>query len=316
VTAPPPPAHPPFGDGDDPAPVDDETVPWSAFLDETTGALAAGGVPSAPQEARWLLEVVRGVAGAEWILEADRPATQRGVARLDALVARRLAGEPIQYVLGRWGFRTLDLLCDRRALIPRPETEQVVEVALRVLDELVAGPPAGVAPTVVDLGTGTGAIALAVAAERPGTHVWATDASPEALAVARANLAGLGMAGYRVRLVEGSWFDALPRELAGVLDLVVSNPPYVAASDELPASVRDWEPTDALVPGPTGLEAYEILLGDVVGWLAPGGALVVEIGATQARAVAGLAEAAGLVEIRVEPDLAGHDRTLVAHRPS
>ncbi len=291
------------------------TVPWASFLDETVAALADGGVETAQQEARWLLEEVSGLAGAEWILEADRPATQRGVARLDALVARRLAGEPIQYVLGRWGFRTLDLLCDRRALIPRPETEQVVEVALAVLDELLAATAAGPRAIVADLGTGSGAIALAVAVERPGTDVWATDASPDALAVARANLAGLGMVGTRVRLAEGSWFEALPPELAGTLHVVVSNPPYIAAAEELPASVRDWEPTGALVPGPTGLEAYRVLVGDAARWLAPGGALVLEIGATQAVAVAELAAAAGFVGIRVEPDLAGHDRSLVARRP-
>lgn len=294
--------------------VDDRTVPWHGFLAETAEQLNAGGVGSAVQEARWLIEEVTGLDGAELVLGLDRPATQRGVARLEALVARRLSGEPIQHVLGRWGFRHLDLLCDGRALIPRPETEQVVEVALGELDRVMVDRPGGHRTTVADLGTGTGAIALSIATERPGTDVWAVDRSPAALAVARANLAGLGMAGSRVRLAEGSWFDALPGDLGGTLDLVVTNPPYVAADEPLAASVRDWEPLEALIAGPTGREAYETLLPAVVRWLAPGGAFVAEIGATQRCEVVALASSAGLVDVRIEPDLAGLDRTLVGRR--
>jgi release factor glutamine methyltransferase len=238
----------------------------------------------------------------------------RGVARLDALVDRRIGGEPIQYVLGHWSFRHLDLLCDRRVLIPRPETEQVVEVALAELDRVRIGRPAGHRQVVVDLGTGSGAIALAMATERPGTDVWGVDRSSDALAVARANLAGLGMAGTRVRLVEGSWFEPLPVDLRGLVDLVVTNPPYVGDSEDLPSSVRDWEPVDALVPGPSGLEAYEVLTFEVVRWLAPGGAFVAEIGAGQGAAVAGLAADAGLDEVRVVADHAGLDRAVVAVR--
>ncbi len=144
---------------------------------------------------------------------------------VDEMVARRAKGEPLQYVLGRWGFRTLDLMVDRRVLIPRPETEVVAGLAIDAL------PTSGV---LVDLGTGSGAIALSAAAERwPDVEVWATDASAEALAVARANLAGLGRRGAVVRLVEGDWFVALPHELRGHVDVLVSNPPYVAATDPL-----------------------------------------------------------------------------------
>jgi len=290
------------------------TVPWHEFLAETTGRLGAAGVGPAAQEARWLIEEVTGMDGVELILGLDRPATQRGVARLDALVARRLAGEPIQHVLGRWGFRHLDLLCDARALIPRPETEQVVEVALGELDRVSAERPSRHRAAVADLGTGSGAIALSIATERPGTDVWGVDRSAAALAVARANVAGLGMAGSCVRLAEGSWFDALPDDLAGFLDLVVTNPPYVSAGEALPPSVRDWEPLQALVPGPTGLEAYDTVLSEVVRWLAPGGAFVAEIGATQGPDVCALAEEAGLIDVRIEPDLAGLDRVVVARR--
>jgi release factor glutamine methyltransferase len=316
------PGRPPEGDGapeggpDGDAGDDLEgTVAWSALLAETTGLLGAAGIEAAAQEARWIVEAASGMAGAELVAGADRPATVRGVAHLDAMVGRRTAGEPIQYVLGSWGFRRLDLLCDRRALIPRPETEQVVDVALAELDRVRAERPVGHRPVAADLGTGTGAIALSVALERPGTDVWAVERSPGALALARANLAGLGMAGTRVRLVEGSWFEPLPEELAGRLDLVVTNPPYVAAVEELPPAVADWEPADALVPGPTGLEAHEVLAAGAATWLAAGGALVVEIGATQGEAVGRLADAAGLVDVRVVADHAGHDRAVVARRP-
>ncbi len=296
---------------------DERTVSWRELLAETTGLLAASTEVERPAaEARWLVEEASGLDGPDWVLGLDDPAARRGVAHLDAMVARRLGGEPVQYVLGRWGFRSLDLLCDRRALIPRPETEQVVDVALAELDRVAAGRPAGHRPSVVDLGTGTGAIALAVATERPETHVWAVERSADALAVARANLAGLGMAGSRVRLVEGSWFDPLPADLAGAVDLVVANPPYVAGDEELPPSVAGWEPVEALVPGPTGLEAYDALVADVARWLAPGGVVVLEIGAGQGPAVVDRVSAVGLAAPRVVADHAGLDRTVVAHRPA
>jgi release factor glutamine methyltransferase len=303
-------------DGSDPdgsAP-DGDVVPWRAFLAETVARLEAGGlaISSPVAEARWIVEEASGLEGAELELGLDELATVRGVARLDALVARRLAGEPIQYVLGHWSFRTLDLLCDRRVLIPRPETEQVVEQALGELDRLLLARPAGHRATVVDLGTGSGAMGLSVVAERPGTEVWLVDRSSDALAVARANLAGLGMAGGRVRVVEGSWFDALPTELRGRVDLVVTNPPYVAEGEPLDPSVADWEPGDALVSGPRGLECYEAILAEAPTWLAEAGAVVAAIGATQARAVADLARAAGFAEVTVHPDHAGHPRTLIA----
>jgi release factor glutamine methyltransferase len=293
---------------------DGEVVPWRALLAETIGRLEAGGVATSSPgaEARWIVEEASGMEGAELELGLDEPATVRGVARLDALVARRLAGEPIQYVLGHWSFRTLDLLCDQRVLIPRPETEQVVERALGELDRLRRHRPAGHRAVVVDLGTGSGAMGLSVAAERPGTEVWLVDRSPQALAVARANLAGLGMAGGRVRVAEGSWFDALPTDLRGRVDLVVTNPPYVAEDEPLDPSVADWEPGGALVSGPSGLEAYEAILSEAPAWLAGAGAVVAEIGATQSGAVAELAAAAGFVEVVVHPDHAGHPRTLIA----
>jgi len=192
----------------------DDGIPWRTFLAEAERRFEAAGLPSAAVDARRIVERASGYEGAELVLGLAEPATQRGVHFFDLMVGRRLAGEPLQYVLGEWSFRTLDLMVDPRVLIPRPETEQVVEHALVELDRVAAA--RGDAPvTVVDLGTGSGAIALSIAAERPGVDVWATDASGAALDVARANLAGIGRAGRRVRMAEGSWFEALPRRTAG-----------------------------------------------------------------------------------------------------
>ena len=294
----------------------DGTVSWRELLAETTDRLAAAGIDAASAESRWIVEEASGLEGTELVLGLDEPATVRMVAHLDAMIARRLDGEPIQYVLGHWAFRHLDLMVDRRVLIPRPETEQVVEVALLALDRVRSGRPDGHRPAAADLGTGSGAIALAVATERRGTRVWGVERSADALAVARANLAALGMAAGGVALVEGSWFAALPGELRGSLDLVVSNPPYIAADEPLDASVADWEPVEALVPGPTGLESYEAIVAEAGAWLAPGGALVLEIGATQGATVSRLLEQHGFADVAVRPDLAGLDRAVVGHRPS
>jgi release factor glutamine methyltransferase len=239
-----------------------------------------------------------------WIREACEPRNPLTEQRFHVMVERRRAGEPLQYVLGSWGFRTLDLRVDRRVLIPRPETEWVVEQALSRL-------PADRPTTVVDLGTGSGAIALSIAVERPSATVVATDASPDALAVARANLAGAGRPARRVSLHQGSWWDAVPADLRGTIDLVVSNPPYVSPDDDLPPEVADWEPVDALVPGPTGLEALEVIVAGAPAWLRPGGWLVCEIGETQGAAVLRLASEAGFVRPEVLPDLTGRDRILI-----
>lgn len=298
------------------APAADGTVSWRELWAETTDRLERGGLDTAAVESRWIVEEASGMEGTELVLGLDEPATVRMVAHLDALVARRLDGEPIQYVLGHWAFRHLDLLVDRRVLIPRPETEQVVEVALAALDRVRSGRPERHRPVVVDLGTGSGAIALAVATERIGSRVWGVDRSADALAVARANVTGLGMAGSGVTLVEGDWFDGLPDELRGTVDLLVSNPPYIAADEPLDASVADWEPVDALVPGPTGLESYEHIVAGAGGWLAPGGVLVLEIGSTQGDAVRALLERHGLVGAAVHPDLAGLDRAVIGTRPA
>ncbi|HEU5149260.1 MAG TPA: peptide chain release factor N(5)-glutamine methyltransferase [Iamia sp.] len=298
-------------------PGSDGTVPWRALLAEAAATLAARGVENAEGDARRIVEEATGHDGAALHAHLDEPATVRGVAALDRMVERRLAGEPLQYVLGRWGFRTLDLMVDDRVLIPRPETEGVVDHVLAELRQRrdAAADTSAVAPVVVDLGCGSGAIGLAVAAEWRGAEVHLVDVSAAAVAVARANLAGLGIGGGNVTVHEGSWFAPLPPDRAGRVDVVVSNPPYVAADEELPPVVADWEPTGALVSGPTGLEAVEAIVAEAGDWLVPGGLLVVEIGATQGEAAAALAAAARLVDVEVRPDLAGRDRALVARTP-
>lgn len=267
----------------------------------------AGGLDA--DDVRWIGREASGRSAGEWSTGLDDASTAITHARFTAMVERRLGGEPLQYVLGSWGFRSLDLLVDRRVLIPRPETEWVVEVALGLL-------PADGEVLVADLGTGSGAIGLSLAAERwPRARVVLTDASPDALAVARANLAGLGRAGTLVEVHEGSWWSAIPPDLQGSLDLVVSNPPYVATTDDLPPAVADWEPASALLAGAEGLDDLREILGEAAAWLRPGGWLVCEIGETQGEAVLALAAAAGLVDAEVRADLTGRDRMVLARRP-
>jgi release factor glutamine methyltransferase len=258
-------------------------------------------------DARRIVERASGRDGGEFVAVLDEPVPARAVPFVEDMASRRLTGEPLQYVVGRWGFRGLDLLVDRRVLIPRPETEQVVEVALDEARRLGAGPLVA-----ADLGTGSGAIALSLATELTGTEVWGVDVSADALAVARANLTGIGMfAATRVRLVEGSWFAGLPAELRGRLGLIVSNPPYLAADEDLPPEVS-WEPPGALIAGPTGLEAVAEIVSDAPGWLARPGVLVMEIAPHQAERAERLALDAGFEEADVRPDLQGRLRSLVA----
>ena len=287
-----------------------EPTTWASLRRGVEAQLRAAGLDAAAQEARWIVETASGHEGAEHLDLADEAPTHRGVVAVDRMVERRLAGEPVQYVLGSWAFRHLDLLVDRRVLIPRPETEGVAGHALAESDRRRGERSERV--LVADLGTGSGAIGLALAAERDWTEVWLTDASPDALAVARANLAGLGRPAARVTVTYGVWFAALPDDARGTIDVIVSNPPYIATDEDLPASVADWEPTSALVAGPSGTEDLELLIDEARHWLAPGGALVLELAPHQAEAMATRAEQQGYHEVRVHPDMAGLDRILVA----
>jgi release factor glutamine methyltransferase len=282
-------------------------VAWQTLLDEATDRLAGAGFENAEQEARWLGQRASGLEGAELIVGLEEPASLRDATFFYDMLERRLRGEPLQYVLGSWGFRVLDLYVDNRVLIPRPETETLTQMALEECRRLEAR-------LAVDLGTGSGAIALALAVEWTGIEVWATDVSPDALAVARANGAGLGRIGAAVRLAEGSWYEALPAELAGAVDVIVSNPPYVAEFEveDLPDEVRAWEPLAALVSGPSGLEAIERIVAEAPLWLARPGSLLVEIAPHQAPEAEALARDAGFGSAAVWPDLTGRDRMLLA----
>ena len=284
-------------------------VSWREVLTETDARMEAAGLPT--MEARWVVEEASGLDADE---DLDALVTERGMAHHDAMVARRLAGEPLQYVLGRWAFRTLDLMVDKRVLIPRPETEVVAGLALLEADRFSAAGGGGTV-LVADLGTGSGAIGLSIAAECPAAHVWCTDSSADALAVARANCTGLGRPAGRVTILEGSWFDALPSEMAGAFNVVVSNPPYVDVADDLPPEVVGWEPSEALFAPGSGRADLESLVDGATEWLAPGGALVLEMAPDQTAALAERAREAGFVEVCIHRDLAGRDRAVVARVP-
>jgi len=281
-------------------------VTWRTLLNETIEVLG-----ERPQ-ARWICETACGLDGDEFLAELDEPATERMVAQLDAMVARYRAGEPLAYVMGHWSFRTIELMVDRRVLIPRPETEMVAGRALELAR--------GVADQrrVVDLGTGSGAIGLSLAAELPimGTEVWLTDYSTDAVDVARANAIGLGRAAANVRVVHGSWFDALPVDVRGEIDVVVSNPPYIADGDaEVAESVLEYEPHTALFAGDDGLDGVRTIARDARDWLRSGGWLVMEIGYQQGDAVKALLEGFGFVDVAIANDLTGRPRIAEARNP-
>lgn len=278
---------------------------WREVLADVAAALGD------EREARFICEHAAGLDAAEFGAAIDDPLTQRMALHAQDMTRRRLDGQPLQYVLGRWAFRHLDLLVDPRVLIPRPETELVAEIALGLAR---ACPPPRI---VVDLGTGSGAIGLSLAQELPidGTSVWLTDASEDAIDVARANLAGIGRAGANVRVAHGSWFSALPESIRGSIDVIVSNPPYVALDDaEIDASVVDHEPHRALFAGVDGLDAIREIIVGACEWLRPGGMLVCEIGHRQGAVVRDVLIAAGLREPEIRPDFAGRDRIALARR--
>ena len=270
------------------------TTVYAALL-EGAARLERAGVDSPRVDAEILLAHVLGTSRSALAADGRRELDAEEHAALDGLLDRRAAREPLAYVLGEWGFRRLTLAVDVRVLVPRPETEIVVERCLA----RVAGLDA---PRVLDVGTGSGAIALAIADEHPGARVTGTDASADALAVARENAA---RAGLTVELVEGDLFAGLP---AGPWDLVVSNPPYVSAADidGLTPEVRDWEPRAALVAE----GATEAVAEGARAALRPGGALVLEIADGSAVRVASLLRDLGFSDVESTNDLAGHDRVV------
>ncbi len=236
------------------------------------------------------------------------PESQR---QFEQWVGRRIAGEPVQYITGLAAFRELDLQVDRRVLIPRPETEGLVEC---VLEALAEQRDAWKQPRVLDLGTGSGAIALSVAHEWPLARVFATDVSEDALAVARANAQACGLAA-RVAFSLGHWFDAVGTDER--FEVVVSNPPYIATGEAalLPGDVREWEPELALYAGESGNEALREIIEDAARHLVTHGLLALELAEMRASQVASWLEGAhdwSSVELR--DDLSGRPRVLLARR--
>lgn len=280
-------------------------ITWSDMVAELAETLGDRNA------ARWMCETASGCDGDDFRAILDEWVPERAGLQIRAMTSRFLSGEPLQYVLGRWAFRRLDLLVDKRVLIPRPETELLVDIVLAE----VRG--ASGVPIVVDLGTGSGAIGLSVLVELPpgAVTVWMTDESLDALDVARANAVGSGRAAHLARFAHGNWYRALDPALQGTVDVIVSNPPYIAENDpELDQSVREWEPTSALISGRDGLHDLREIIAQAPDWLAAHGLIAVEIGHTQAAAVAELMTAAGLSEVSVVQDLAGRDRFVTARR--
>ena len=286
----------------------DQASTWRELWSETTSLLGD------EKEARWLCEEASGLDGSEFLESLNEPATMRMGVSLQAMVGRRLAGEPVQYVLGHWPFRHIDLLIDQRVLIPRPETEQVVEAALSCARSLRSQ---GHMLRIADIGTGSGAIGLSMANELPhdNTEVWLCDISLDALNVARANIAGIGRNASNVRVAEGSWCAALPHELAGSFQVIVSNPPYIDAADPLvEESVRTWEPHIALFSPNQGLHDVLGIAQEALEFLSPGGFLICEIGFQQASVVRAEFAQLGYENVEVRQDFAGLDRIVIGQR--
>ena len=279
---------------------------WKDVISKSSAYLESKGVPDARVAsellAARLLCVGRGLlAGA-----AEREASERHLEAMRRGMARLVKGEPLQYVLGEWDFRALTLACDRRALIPRPETEELVTRVLAYLS--VRTQFHAPRPFVVDVGTGTGAIILSLAKEFSGEAVFlGTDVSEEAVALAKENAARCGLAD-RVGFAVMDGLDDFDEPQC--VDVLVSNPPYVesAACLTLDPRVRDYEPRLALDGGSSGLDFYERYLTDAVNLLKPDGAVFFEIGENQGKAVRELMFACGFDDIKIEKDLSGRDR--------
>ena len=267
----------------------------SEALTAAIDALAAAGVQTPRLDAEMLLSEATGLDRAQLAAGPEGAVEPAAARSFGQMIRRRIRREPAAYILGRRGFRGIELAVDSRVLIPRPETELLVEVALELR-------PA----SVLDVGTGSGAVALAAADELPEAHVVATDTSLEALAVAQANARRLGL-GDRVELVYGS----VPAEPA--FDLVLANLPYVSEGEiqGLEPEIAEYEPREALVAGPTGLEAIEAVLGELGLLPRRPAAVAFEVGLGQAPTVAELVRRAGWGEVELRPDLAGMDRVVL-----
>lgn len=287
----------------------DETITWGELFQTTSADLGS------EQEARWLCEHASGLDASEFSSGLSELVSQRCGIALREMVRRRLTGEPLQYVMQRWSFRHLDVMVDPRVLIPRPETELVVQVALDSLGDVAQKLKRKL--RIADLGTGSGVIGLALASELPlgCAEVWLTDVSADALDVARANLAGLGLVDGDVRLAQGDWFLALPKDLKQSFDLVISNPPYIAVYDaSVESVVRDYEPHLALYAGTDGLDAHRQIISQAGEWLVSDGLLVLEIGHDQGAVIRDLLSESSFMDIQIRQDYSQHDRIALARK--
>ncbi len=275
-------------------------------LARATAWLEERGVPEAGHDAASLLGQVLGRPRLELPLSYTRELRPAELAAYEALIERRAAREPLQYILGTQAFLDFEVKVDGRVLIPRPETELLAERAVTL------GRASGAA-RVADVGTGSGCLAIAAAMALPDAHVWATDASEDALNLARENAARLGV-GDRLTFLRGDFLTPLA-EAGVVVDLLVSNPPYIPRGElaGLQEEVRDHEPRKALDGGADGLDAYRALAAGARSVLAPGGHIALELGYGQAAAVRALLATGGFIDIEVSPDFAGISRVMTAH---
>lgn len=275
---------------------------WRDVIAKAGGYLEAKGVDAPLTAAELLAARLLKTGRGGLAMAAEREATAPQLEAMRRGMARLTNGEPVQYILGEWDFRRLTLKCDRRALIPRPETEELVT---RVLKDLKGG------ETVVDVGTGTGAIILSLAAEAPGGLFIGTDVSEEAVELAKENAARLKLAD-KVKLLVMDGLDEFDEPQ--IFDVIVSNPPYIktAVCETLERKVKDFEPRLALDGGASGLDFYDRYLGDALNLLKPGGRVYFEIGEDQGEAVSKLMADYGFDGIRIEKDYSGHDRYAMA----
>ena len=291
------------------------------ILDWTSGYLERKGDEHPRLSAEWLLANVMGLSRVELYVNFDKPLTAEELTRMHAGIERRAAGEPLQYVTGEMAFRHIVLRCEKGVLIPRPETELLVEAALEGVDAAAArdGSDEGSSDPVrvLEVGTGTGCVALSIASERPGTEVVATDVSEAAIALASRNREVLGLEGS-VRLVQTDLAADVDPGLMGTFAVLVSNPPYIPTgvlADEVPAEVADHEPTLALDGGPDGLDVFRRLLELAPRALAPGGTLAVELYEGSLDQAAELTrEQGGWERVEIREDLTRRPRFLVAVR--
>jgi len=273
-------------------------------IKKTTGFFADRGIDNPRLNAELLIGHALGLKRMQLYLKFEQPLTEVELEKIRPLVRRRGAHEPVQYIVGETEFFGMKLKTDRRALIPRPETERLLEI---VVTCLAASPPA----RVLDLGTGSGAIALGLAMTFPSALVTAVDQSEGALALAGENAVALGLAD-RVKFLRSDWFSVLPA--GGFFELIVANPPYLSAEETAQAApeVREFEPAKALTAAGQGLDDLKKILADAPRFLAPGGLLALETGISQHADLLQLAAAAGLTQVESLTDLTGRDRYVLA----